>query len=154
MPAHTTPYYTPEEKRSILDRIYFEMALGKSMLQVLREHPELPARANIHEWILNGGKEEQDKYGKAMEMRQEVLFDELREIAANPHIMESETTTSAADGTTVQTTRQDALGHRKLLVDTLKWSLARMNPRKYGDRVQTEDITEKPKTLVIKQAKK
>jgi len=118
---------------------------------VLRDHPDFPVRSIIHEWILNGGKDEADKYGKAMELRQEVLFDEIREVAANPQLMESETTTSGDMGTTVQTTRQDALGHRKLLVDTLKWSLARMNPRKYGDRVMTEDVTEKPKTLIIKQ---
>jgi hypothetical protein len=38
------------------------------------------------------------------------------------------------------------LGHRRLKIDSLKWVLSRMNPKKFGDKVQQEhtinDITE------------
>jgi hypothetical protein len=43
-----------------------------------------------------------------------------------------ETETSSATGLTI--TRQDMLGHRKLLIETRLKLLAKWNPKKYGDR--------------------
>ena len=37
-----------------------------------------------------------------------------------------------------KTTRRDMIEHRRLQVDTRKWALARMSPKKYGDRTALE----------------
>jgi hypothetical protein len=37
----------------------------------------------------------------------------------------------------------------KLRVDTRKWFVAKLHPKKYSERIQQEDITAKPKQLVI-----
>jgi len=37
----------------------------------------------------------------------------------------------------------------RLRVDTRKWFVAKIHPKKYSERIQQEDITAKPKQLVI-----
>jgi len=36
------------------------------------------------------------------------------------------------------------LGHRRLLIDTLKWNMSRMNAKRYGDKL---DVTSGDKPL-------
>jgi hypothetical protein len=47
-------------------------------------------------------------------------------------------------GVTVKTA--DALGHRRLLIDTIKWRLAKERPEKYGDKL---DVTSKGEALAV-----
>ncbi|MFO6426574.1 ubiquitin carboxyl-hydrolase [Escherichia coli] len=61
-----------------------------------------------------------DQYAKATEARADSIFEEIFEIADN----------AIPDAAEVAKAR--------LRVDTRKWALARMNPRKYGDKVTNE----------------
>jgi len=72
------------------------------------------------------------EYTRAREIRQECIFDNMREVANTPII--GETRTTKHDGK-VETTKGDMLGHRRLMIDTDKWILGKLNSPKYGDRV-------------------
>lgn len=91
----------------------------------------MPTRWQVQE-RLRTDAEFASQYARACEMRADELFDEMLEISDDEN--------------------GGAVDHRKLKVDTRKWALSRMAPKKYGDKlaiggaadlppVQTEDVT-------------
>ena len=74
--------------------------------------------------------------GESLKSVCDYLFDEIIEIADTPQIGVKKVI--KPDGS-VETTEADMIEHRRLRIDARKWALARMSPRKYGDR-QINDI--------------
>lgn len=72
-----------------------------------------------------------DRYARALDSRSELHFAELLAIADTQEIGTIET--AKEWGTEVKTA--DMVDHRRLKIETRKWVLARMAPKKYGDRV-------------------
>jgi len=75
------------------------------------------------------------QYARACEMRADAQFEEMFEIAddaANDWMErnDGENVGWQVNGEHIQRSR--------LRIDTRKWALARMNPKKYGDKVQAE----------------
>lgn len=73
------------------------------------------------------------QYAHAMEARADNLFDEMLEISDETEegtVIETDT-----HGNTKEK-KGDMTAHRKLRIDTRKWVVSRMNPKKYGDRVE------------------
>lgn len=95
-----------------LDAFLRETAGGKSMREICRQ-AGMPTRWQIQEALRNDAAFA-SQYARACEMRSDDVFDEIFEISDD-------------DSKDVQ--------HRRLQVDTRKWALARMNPRKYGDKL-------------------
>lgn len=87
-----------------------------------------------------------DQYARAMAIRADDMFDEMVEIADTPMI--GEKTKTLADGK-VEISTADMTEHRRLRVDTRKWALARMNPRKYGDKVQVGGADDLPPVATV-----
>ncbi|EOW5099659.1 ubiquitin carboxyl-hydrolase [Salmonella enterica] len=106
--------YLPE----VADDICALLASGESLVKVCKR-PGMPAKATVFRW-LSEHEEFRDKYAKATEARADSIFEEIFEIADN----------AIPDAAEVAKAR--------LRVDTRKWALARMNPRKYGDKVTNE----------------
>lgn len=67
-------------------------------------------------------------------MREDTIFAEILEIADTP-LMGIKTTIKASG---VETTEGDMVEHRRLQIDARKWVLARMAPKKYGDKIQAD----------------
>jgi len=78
-------------------------------------------------------------YARSMGVRADIMFEEMLEIADTP--VDEMIRTESDEGMTVTT--KDALQHRRLQVDTRKWILSRMNPAKYGDKIETTINTQK-----------
>lgn len=79
-------------------------------------------------------KDFQEQYARAREIGLDMLAEEALEIADTP--VEGIRTKISAEGT--ETTTEDMLGHRKLQVDTRKWFLSKLAPKKYGDKQTLE----------------
>lgn len=56
---------------------------------------------------------------------------------------------STEKGSFSKTIRGDMIEHRRLQVDTRKWALARMFPKKYGDRINQQLTGADGETLKI-----
>lgn len=87
-----------------------------------------------------------DRYARACEERQSILFDEIIEIADN--VQEGKTikeTTDSKNGRSREVVIGDMIQHRRLQIEARKWALAKMNPKKYGDKV---DLTTDGEKLV------
>lgn len=123
--------YLPEVAADICSLL----ADGESLRKVC-DRPGMPNKATVFRWLAQH-EEFRDQYAKATETRADAIFEEMFDIA-------DEVAEEAA-----------AVGKARLRIDTRKWALARMNPKKYGDKVSQEidhkssDGTMTPKPTVI-----
>lgn len=101
------------------DEICKRLALGESLLSIC-DDAHLPTCRSVYRW-LNDNAEFRHIYTRAREAYADHMFDGMSELAK---------TATPADVQCI-----------KLQVDTLKWILARMSPRKYGDHQQIEHTT-------------
>ena len=86
-------------------------------LRTICKDSKMPSQSMVFRW-LTSQDEFREQYGAAMTARADAMFEEMLEIAN--------------EGNPGDTQRA------RLRVDALKWALSRMNPKKYGDKTQTE----------------
>ena len=96
------------------------LAEGDSLRKVC-ERQGMPNKATIFRWLAQHD-EFRDQYAKATETRADAIFEGMFDIADNVN-------EEAA-----------AVAKARLRIDTRKWALARMNPKKYGDKVVNEMV--------------
>lgn len=99
------------------------------------EQVEGISRTQFYKLILNN-KELENKYARAMELRAKAMFDDLEDMASE------DANDITTDDKGNSKTNHEAIQRSKLKVDTRKWVLSRMNPRKYGDRVNIDHDAE------------
>jgi hypothetical protein len=95
----------------------------------------------VFDGICSEDEEKNKHYTRAKEKRTELIFEEMLEIANTP--CEAITTTIRDDGRTEQT-KFDNVQHRRLQIDTRKWMLGKLQPKKYGDKL---DLTSDGKEM-------
>lgn len=127
MGRHST--YTSEIAAAICERL----ASGESLRAICRTEG-MPAHPTVLGWVLDDVNGFGDQYARSRQIGLDVMAEELMEIADTP--VEGERREETADGTKV--VREDMLGHRRLQVDTRKWYLSKLAPKKYGDRTAME----------------
>ena len=77
-------------------------------------------------------KEFAKRYARARELQCEAWADEIREESRK--CRPGETVTEKGDGS-VEVKRGDCVERSRLAVDALKWTLAKLHPKKYGDKL-------------------
>ncbi len=122
--------YTEELANKICKRI----SQGESVRSICKDE-DMPDAGSIYNWLLDTDKEWFFKqYERARAIQAELMFEELNEIADESK--ESIVGDDKSDGARVQA--------RKLMVDTRKWYLSKVLPKKFGEKV---DITTDGKQL-------
>lgn len=116
--------------QKLADKICEELALGKSMRTVCASD-DMPAMSTVFEW-LRTYEEFSEQYAKAKEESADAMAEDVLHISDTP-IM-GETKTIKPDGS-VEIKQDEMLGHRRLQIDTRKWLMAKMKPKKYGDKI-------------------
>ncbi len=112
---------------------------GRSLRDVCRDD-DMPVSSTVYKWIA-ANPDFSRQYARATEVRADVLADEMFDIADTP-VMGVKTKVDGEGN--VETTEGDMIEHRRLQIDTRKWALARMNPRKYGDKIQLGGAADLP----------
>ena len=103
--------YSPELAADICSRI----AEGASLRSICRS-ASMPSASSVFLWLTKY-PDFSENYATAQKERAEGLFEEMFEISDEVAPEPSE------------------VAKARLRVDTRKWALARMNPKKYGDKV-------------------
>lgn len=131
--------------KKIAEEICERLSDGESLLRICKDD-KMPHRRTIHRWLLATNKEG-DKvheefchnYKEAVNLRTDKMFDELENIADDGEndYMEKE----RADGSTYVALDSEHVQRSRLRIDTRKWYLSKVMPKKYGDRsiIATED---------------
>lgn len=132
--------YTPQQKETILNSIFNDIENGLSLRKSLLKQ-ELSSKT-FYEWIEDDA-EKVKQYARATEMRAEALLDEMLEIADenNADVYIDDTGEAKIDGNTVQRSR--------LQYDARKWLASKLNPKKYGDRMQHANDPDNPLTQMV-----
>lgn len=131
--------HTPEIVAHMKARIVEEVKKKRSLHHILSNDVDLefPSSGLVYQW-LNPEHEKYDaefatNYAYAREVRAEKVFEEMLEIADTPKT--GETVKIDPDGIT--RTKSDMIQHRRLQIETRQWMLARMMPKKYGNKLET-----------------
>ena len=117
---------------------------GESLRQICAS-PGMPGKSSIMRW-LEANPEFRDQYARARELQAEHWADEIIEIAddgTNDYV-----TKERGDGSKFEAVDGEHINRSRLRVDTRKWLMARLAPKKYGDRVTNELIGDKDNPLV------
>ncbi len=124
--------YTKELGNKICERIMN----GESVRSIVKDK-KMPSSSTIFRWLLDEDKKEfWEHYEKARNVQAELMFEELLEIAddGTNDWMERE----YDNGNTNIVLNGEAIGRSRLRVDTRKWYLSKVLPKKFGDRVELE----------------
>jgi hypothetical protein len=118
--------------KKLAARICARVAAGQSLRSICRDD-DMPHRDTVRRWM----RDKPDfarEYARAHEEFADVVFEELLEIADDSQndYIERET----RKGITY-VLKAEAVSRSKLRVDTRKWMLARLAPKKYGDKPDT-----------------
>lgn len=127
--------YTEEVALQICSR----MAEGESVRSICRDE-EMPCLATIFNW-LRQQPTFVEHYTRAREVREETIFEENLEISDDGTNDWMERRSEAEKGAGVNTgwtVNGEHIQRSRLRVDTRKWMLARMNPKKYGEKQTLE----------------
>ena len=123
-------------KAEIVNTICDRIAEGESLRSVLLSEG-MPKKSLFFYWISNN-TDFADQYARAMECRADVLFEEILEIADE----KSGDIITTRDGEEIP--NNEFIQRSKLRVDARKWVVARMQPKKYGDKI---DVTSDNKAI-------
>lgn len=74
--------FTDEQKRIILDDIYYKMSEGNSLLSILTESKVISRQA-FYDWLKEFGQKELDNYNNARELMFDAMLENCLEIADN-----------------------------------------------------------------------
>lgn len=133
MGAGRPEYWVVDKKNQASSVIIDRICEGESLRSILMHADRniLPTMAVFLKWV-SQDKELEKQYARAMEIRADSMFDEIIEIAdeSNADLDIGDDEKLRVIGESVQRSR--------LKVDARKWALSKMQPKKYGDKI---DVT-------------
>lgn len=120
--------YTPEAKEKTFMYILEEIEKGRALRNVLKDK-DTPSSSTFFIWI-DEDKTLAKRYARACETRGDAKFESIENDYNEEPQRDPET--GKIDTGWVQLQR--------LKIDTKKWEASKLNPKKYGDRVQNLNI--------------
>lgn len=120
----------------ITTAICIRLGLGESLREICR-NDDMPDKSTVMRWLATHA-EFRDQYAGAREAQADYYAEEIIEISDDGS--NDWMTRKGADGSDVEVENKEVLSRSKLRVDTRKWLMARMAPKKYGDKI-TQEVT-------------
>ncbi len=132
--------YTKKQKENRLEKIFVLMSEeGYSLTRACKETGV--HKSSFFTWLDDLGEDAHNQYARARKMLIEYWADEVIDISNTPVL--GEVTTTREDGS-VDIKEGDMIAHRRLQVDSRKWILSKLAPKKYGDRLQLAGDEDSP----------
>lgn len=130
-------YWTEERKKEAIELVLDCIASGLALKTIIdsRTRQETPCYSEWHEWMKEDA-ELANRYARACEERADKVFEEILEIADDASRDDIETENGII-------ANHEWISRSRLRVDARKWALSKMNPKKYGDKVDVTSGGEK-----------
>ena len=125
--------YSTKQKQKIFDNICNNVVKNKISFNKAIEESEITLMT-FYKWLIKS-ESFKEIYKYAREIRSDVLFEEIIEIADTTE--EGTKTKDTPKGVITET--GDMTDHRRLKIDARKWVVSKMNPKKYGDKPGADD---------------
>jgi hypothetical protein len=116
--------------QALFDAICARIALGASLRTICAE-PDMPDRRTFNLWRQKSA-ELQAQYDQACLDREDQYFEEIIDLADSCRMGEKRVTKANGD---IEVTEIDMVERAKVQIAARQWSLARMNRKKYGDKL-------------------
>ena len=113
------------------DEIIGLLEKGDSLSDVLKQNKDYPSRPTFYKF-LKGNDDCFNKYARATKMRADFLFDQILEIADK----QDKDVVISKEG--IEVINHNLVNRNRLQIDSRKWVLSKMNPKKYGEKL---DVT-------------
>jgi hypothetical protein len=127
--SHIRPNARLYDREKITALVCAQIAEGKSLRSILDHDDKLPSVRTFLDWM-GEAPALATQYAQARGVGYQLLADEIVAIA-------DENYTTAEDGTRERLSNE-AIARNRLRVETRKWMLAKMLPKIYGEKLQTE----------------
>lgn len=115
------------------------IATGESLRSICRD-PEMPSRRAVLYWLADPENGEfVRQYARAMEERADHWADEI--IAISDDTTNDTHTTVYEDGNERTSPNTEWISRSKLRVDSRKWLMSKLAPKKYGERLEVDQKT-------------
>jgi len=134
--------------QELADEVCRRIAEGKSLRSVCRDE-DMPGMTTVFKWL----REKEDftkQYARATEERTEAMAEDILDISDDG--TNDWMTITSAGGFEKEVPNNEVLQRSKLRVDTRKWIMSKMKPKKYGDKVDVTSGGEKivSNTIIVK----
>lgn len=121
------------DKDKIFQLILLEIEEGASLRSILRRD-DMPNRNTFFSWIYED-VDKSNQYARSCEVRADNIFEEILEISDEKYgTYIDERGNEKIDSASVQ--------KKRLQIDSRKWMLGKMQPKKYGDKSGLDIETE------------
>lgn len=118
--------------QAIANAICARLAEGESLRAVCRD-PGMPSMGAFLLWV-SQRPELAEQYARARALCLDAMAEDIIDIADTPQI--GQKSVSKASG--LEITEGDMVEHRRLRIEARKWLMAKMAPKKYGDKITQE----------------
>lgn len=140
--------YSEENIESIFEEILEYIESGKSLRSILLSS-DMPSSRTFYKWI-DEDKAKVKRYARATEIRAEAIFEDMLEIADDGT---NDYMTITKGDLDYNVEDKEVTNRSRLRLDTRKWMLSKMQPKKYGDKLDVTsdgDALQSPKKIIIK----
>lgn len=136
--------YTTEEKETLFTSIFEKIESGSSLRKALLE-VRLSSKT-FYEW-LEADESKVKQYARATEDRAEALLDEMFDIVddSSNDVLEMD----IGDGIINTRTNNEVIQRSRLRYDARKWLISKLNPKKYGDKIDVDHTSKGEKITAI-----
>lgn len=117
------------DKEIVFKRILSEIEEGASLRSVLRREG-MPNQNTFFEWLYND-EDKTKQYARACEMRADAIFEDILLIA-------DETAGDKKFTEQGEVIDSEYVARSRIKIDARKWMLGKMQPKKYGEKIQQE----------------
>ena len=114
------------------------MAEGESLRSICRD-PAMPALSSVFLWV-SKHPEFSEQYKLAMAARAGAMFEEMFDIADDGSNDWMEV--NGKDGESGWKLNGEHVQRSRLRLDTRKWALSKMMPKKYGDKTEAVEVND------------
>ncbi len=118
--------WTAASRQRAIEQALERVAAGESLRSVSRDE-QMPPLTTLNLWLNSG--EHVEQYTRAREERADAIFEEMFDIADDS----SSDMVANEDG--IERLNSEHVQRSKLRIDTRKWALSKMQPKKYGDKL-------------------
>jgi hypothetical protein len=129
-----SPYITYTD--DLAEQICLRISQGESLLKICKSE-DMPNYSSVMRWI-QSKDDFRNNYARAKEIYEDYIFELIREVAENQEIGETVKESVSGDHESTEITRADMIAHRRLKIDSYKWMLGKMRPKKYGDKIEVD----------------
>jgi hypothetical protein len=117
--------------KDIVDIVCERLAAGETLRGICRDE-DMPKEATFRAWLIDDKNGIYTQYAMARDIGLDVMADQLLDIADDS----SNDTYQTEDGT--ERTNQEVIARSRLRVDTRKWYLSKLAPKRYGEKQAVE----------------